>query len=453
MKILCAEYVLPISPGEPVRNGAVAIDGSRISAVGTREDIFARFPGTAHEDLGNAAILPGFVNCHSHLEITPMRGFLDSVEHDFYAWLIKLTITRGETLSDEDVRTGAVAGALEGARGGVTCFGDIGRYGRAGFDALKANGLRGVVFQETEFSPNDQSAPEDFEKLKEKFLALRADETPLVKAGLSPHAPYTVSPALFRLITGYALEQKIEISIHAAESREEDELMIKGTGFFADLQKRFGSTWQSPGRSTIEYFSELGVLLAKPLFAHCITVSDSDVELLAASGSRIAHCPKSNAKFGHGYAPFEQLLDRGIAVGLGSDSVASNNSCDILEEARFAALAARNRPVSRRFIDAREVLEAATLGGARAMGLENEIGTLETGKQADLIAVSLDNIAQQPVHEIHAALVFASNARDVTMTMVAGREIYRDGRSKMVDEAELKAKLNYLAGKMNTAKS
>lgn len=447
MKILSAEYVLPIS-GDPVRDGAIAIDGERIAGVGTREEIRGRFPEAAHEDLGDAAILPGFINCHSHLEITAMRGFLDNVEHDFYAWLIALTVTRSNILSDADVEIAAVAGALEGARGGVTCFGDIGRYGRAGFDALKANGLRGIVFQETEFSPNDQTAVGDFEKLREKFLALREDETPLVKAGLSPHSPYTVGPALFQLIAEYAVGEGVEISIHAAESREEEELMIKGTGFFADLHKRFGSTWQSPGLSTVRYFDELGVLRAKPLFAHCITVSDRDIELLAASGCRIAHCPKSNAKFGHGYAPFEQVLDRGIATGLGSDSVASNNSCDMLEEARFAALAARNRPGSGRFIEAREALEAATFGGARALGLEKEIGTLETGKQADLIAISLDNIAQQPVHDVNTALVFASNARDVTMTMVAGNEVYRDGESKMVDEAELKSKLGEMAGRM-----
>lgn len=450
MKILSAEYILPIS-SEPVRNGAVAIDGERIAAVGTCEDVFEKFPFSEREHLGNVVILPGFVNCHSHLEITAMRGFLDSVEHDFYAWLIKLTKTRGETLSDADVEIAAIAGALEGARAGVTCFGDIGRYGRAGFNALKANGLRGIVFQETEFSPDDRTASEDFDKLKDKFLALRADDTPLVKAGLSPHSPYTVSPALFQLITDYALREGVEISIHAAESREEDELMLKGTGFFADLHSRFGSMWQSPGRSTIEYFSDLGVLRAKPLFAHCITVSDSDIDLLAESGSRVAHCPKSNAKFGHGYAPFEKFLDKGIAGGLGSDSVASNNSCDILEEARFAALAARNRPGSNRFIGAREMLEAATLGGARALGLENEIGTLETGKQADLIAISLDNIAQQPVHDIHTALVFASNARDVSMTMVAGREIYRGGESKTVDEAELKSKMREMSGRVNEA--
>ena len=149
-----------------------------------------------------------------------------------------------------------------------------------------------------------------------------------------------------------------------------------------------------------------------------------DRRKIAANGAKIAHCPKSNAKFGHGYAPFEQFLDAGIATGLGSDSVASNNVCDMLEESRFAALIARNRDGATRFITAKEMLETATLGGAKALGLDHLIGTLETGKQADIAIVSLTHTAQQPVNYIHTALVFASNARDVKMTMVAGRVVY-----------------------------
>jgi aminodeoxyfutalosine deaminase len=447
MKVLCAEYVLPIS-ADPIREGAVAIDGDMIAAIGKREEIVREYPEAVCDEFGEAAILPGFVNCHSHLEITAMRGFLDSVEHDFFAWLMKLTVTRGEKLSDQDIVLAATAGALEGARAGVTCFGDIGRYGRAGLEVLKANGLRGVVYQETEFSPNDESATEDLDKLKGIFLALREDSTSLVEIGISPHSPYTVSKRLFELITEYALAKDIKLSIHAAESREEEELMLQGTGFFADLHKRFGSSWRSPHCSTIKYFHDLGVLRASPLFAHCVTVSEEDIDLLVASGSSIAHCPKSNAKFGHGYAPFEQFMDRGVTVGLGSDSVASNNSCDLLEEARFSALVARNRPGSKRFVTARETLLAATLGGATALGLEGKIGTLEPGKQADIIAISLTHVAQQPVHDVETALVFASNARDVRMSMVAGEEIYRDGESKRVDEGEIKAKLREMATRM-----
>jgi cytosine/adenosine deaminase-related metal-dependent hydrolase len=423
MRILSGDYVLPIS-SSPIVGGAVCVNGSEIVAAGKRDVIAAQFPGVHMEDFGEAAILPGFVNCHSHLEITSMRGSLDDVEHDFTAWLLKLNAMR-EALSEDDIIAAATAGATEGAEAGVTCFGDIGRYGRAGLDALKKVGLRGVVFQETEFSPEDKTADADLKKLIAKFESLRADETDLVKTGLSPHSPYTVGPRLFHLITEFAVANEVKLTIHAAESSDEDELLRKGTGFFTDVYKKYGVEWHSPHSSSIEYLDRLGVLQARPLLAHCICVSETDIELIKTSGSTIAHCPKSNAKFGHGYAPFEQFLNAGIAIGLGSDSVASNNVCDMPEEARFAALAARNRAESKRFISAKEMLETATLGGARALGLDDKIGTIEAGKQADLAIVSLSHAAQQPIGDIHAALVFSSNARDVVLTLVAGREAYR----------------------------
>ena len=425
MKILTADYVLPIS-SEPINKGAVALNGDSILAVGTRDEITLHFPAAAIEDFGEAAILPGFVNCHSHLEITSMRGALDDVEHDFTAWLLKLTALRGK-LSDQEIGAAAVAGALEGVWAGVTCFGDIGRIGKAGLAALTATGLRGVVFQETDFSPNSGTADDDFKKLRDKFLLLRENETDLVKIGLSPHSPYTVSRALFEQIAEFAVAEDVRISIHAAESGDENEFMTSGGGFFREHYEKFGVQWESPRCSSIEYLERTGILQAKPLLAHCITVSDTDIKLIRSTGSTIAHCPKSNAKFGHGYAPFEAFLDNRIGVGLGSDSVASNNVCDILEESRFAALSARNRDGSKRFISAKEMLETATLGGAKAMRLDDVIGTLETGKQADIAVISLAGAAQQPINDIHTALIFASNARDVAMTMVAGTVIYRAG--------------------------
>jgi cytosine/adenosine deaminase-related metal-dependent hydrolase len=447
MKILSAKYVLPISD-KPIENGAIVVEKDKILAVGRREEIDEKFPDFETQDFGEAAILPGFVNAHSHLEITAMRGFLDEFDGDFYSWLITLTKTRAEKLSDEDIKIAAAFGALEGARAGVTCFGDIGRFGEAGFEALLKNGLRGVLFQETEFSPANETCDEDFTKLNEKFLALKERETALVKAGLSPHSPYTVSPRLFEKVTNYALEENIKISTHIAESGEEQNLMISGDGFFMEIYRKLGLEWCAPNCSPVEYLARLGVLESKPLLAHCVKVSERDIELIAECDARIAHCPKSNAKFGHGIAPLEKFLDRKIRTGFGSDSMASNNTCDILEEARFATLAARTREDRQRFLSAEEIIETATLGGARAMGLENEIGTLEAGKQADLIAVSLENAAQMPVHNVYSALLFASNARDVKMTMVAGREIYRDGEAKMIDEAELKARMNEMAQKM-----
>ena len=425
----------------------MVVDDSRIVGVGALEQIKGQFPGAEIEDFGEAAILPGFVNCHSHLEITSMRSMLDDVEHDFRAWLLRLNGLRAE-LTDEDICAAAVAGAIEGARAGVTCFGDIGRMGHAGLAALKEVGLRGVVFQETEFSPDNRTADEDFIKLAAKYEALREEETELVRVGLSPHSPYTVGSRLFELIAQYSILNRIPLTIHAAESADETELLAHGTGLFRGFYERFDLEWESPHCSSIEYLERLGVLSARPLLAHCVTVSDRDIRRIEANGVGVAHCPKSNAKFGHGYAPLEAFLDAGITVGLGSDSVASNNLCDMLEESRFAALSARNRAGSKRFITPKEMLEAATLGGAKALGLDHTIGTLDAGKQADIAVVSLANISQQPVNDVCTALVFASNARDIVMTMVAGREVYRGGVTTTIDEAEIKHRVAEIRDKL-----
>jgi cytosine/adenosine deaminase-related metal-dependent hydrolase len=421
MIILRAGFVLPIT-SPPIKNGAVAIDGDRIAFVGTEEEVRVRYADEQIEDLGDAAIIPGLVNCHSHLEITSMRGALDSVEGDFTAWLIRLTELR-KAMSDADLEDAAYMGALEGARAGVTCFGDIGRYGFAGLRGLKRAGLRGIVYQETEFSPDNKDAAEAFRKLVAKYEELCSEVTDLVGVGISPHAPYTVGSKLFEMIAQHSIIESIPITIHAAESAGEIDLMTTGSGLFADVYEKYGVEWNSPVCGPIEYLEKLGVLAARPLLAHCVMASDADIERIAASGSKIAHCPKSNAKFGHGVAPFEKLLDAGVAVGLGSDSVASNNVCDLLEESRFAAMFARNRQDKNRLISAREALRAATLGGAEALGLDRLIGSLEAGKQADIAVVSLGAHAQMPVNDVEAALVFSSNAGNVVRTIVAGKVV------------------------------
>lgn len=422
MKILKADHVLPMS-SPPINGGFVAIDGDTIHAIGELVELGSGFGDAEIVELGNAAILPGFVNCHSHLEITAMRNQLDDVEHDFAAWLLKLQSIRAE-LSEEELLAAAVIGAREGARAGVTCFGDIGRHGNIGLAALKEVGLRGVVFQETEFSPDNRTANEDFLALATKFETLKTEETDLVSIGISPHSPYTVGSQLFELIAQYAIINRVPLSIHAAESLAEIELLTRGTGFFSDVYERFELEWHSPHSSPIEYLDRLGVLSARPLLGHCVHVSDDDIRRIESSGSSIAHCPKSNAKFGHGAAPLEKFLAAGITVGLGSDSVASNNLCDIIEESRFASLTARNRDDSNRFIQPNEILRIATLGGAESLGLDATIGSLQVGKQADIAVISLEHLSMQPLGDIESAIVYSASGRDIVNTFVAGNEVY-----------------------------
>src|SRR5215831_19416552 len=415
-KIYSARWVLPIS--QPViESGAVVIDGSNIAAVGNRHDMLAGFSGVPHEDPGNAAILPGLVNTHSHLELTVMRGFLEPVEHDFFAWLRKLTVAR-LNMSEEDLFISAAYGAWEAARAGITCLADSSSFATQSMRALQEAGLRGIVYQES-FGPDPRLAIENVGKLRAQLDAMRVIETELVRAGVSPHAPYTVSAAQLQMIARLAIDQALPLMMHAAESEAEREFMVRGTGSFAEGLKARAIDWQAPGVSTVRYLHEHGVLETKPLLAHCIDVDETDLQLIKQAGAGIAHCPKSNAKLGHGHAPFARFLQQEIRVGLGSDSVASNNVCDIFEEARFAALLASER------VCAHEALVAATRGGARALGLEDRIGSLEPGMAADLTAVSLDDWHQQPVRDPVASLIFSSSGRDVVLTVVDGKEIFR----------------------------
>jgi len=268
---------------------------------------------------------------------------------------------------------------------------------------------------------------------------------PLVRVGISPHAPYTVSGNLIELAARYALDEDLPVMMHAAESQAELAFMMHGHGAFADGLKTRNIAWQPPRVSTIRYLHERGLLHTKPLFAHCITVDEHDLDLIKHHDASIAHCPKSNLKLGHGRAPFPAMLKHKIPVGLGSDSVASNNTNDMLEEARFALLLARlNREDTHGAnfdVQARDTFDAITHGGARALRLDDHTGTLEAGKQADFAVVRLSEPHQQPVYDVMSALINSSSARDVIATVIAGREVFKDGKVTTIDEDDLRARV------------
>ncbi|HEX8458303.1 MAG TPA: amidohydrolase family protein [Pyrinomonadaceae bacterium] len=463
VKLYSARWVVPVS-APVIEDGAVAVAGTRIIAVGTRADVAAQYAEAACEEFGAAAIIPGLVNCHTHLELTAMRGYLEDVENDFFAWLRKLTIARMMRMTADDLRVSATWGAVEAVRAGVTCVGDAASYGDASIDALRDVGLRGIVYQES-INPDARAADEQLSKLRADMARLRASENELVRVGVSPHAPYTVSERLLVGVADYARAEKLPLMIHAAESADEDELLKHGRGTFAESLAARGIEWRSPRMSPIQYLSTRGVLSSATLLAHCVRVDASDIETIKEAQAAVAHCPKSNLKLGHGHAPFAEMSE--LRRGFGSDSVASNNTCDLLEEARFATLLARLPPhVAREehshearekqlnrqngeLYSAEHALADATRGGARALGYEGRTGALVPGHEADLAVVKLDGAHQIPVYEPARSLVFSSTARDVTLTLIAGREVYRDGRVPTVDEEHLRARMSEIARKVN----
>jgi cytosine/adenosine deaminase-related metal-dependent hydrolase len=449
-RIYQARWVLPVS-SPPIADGAIAVNGQQIVSIGTHSALSAQFTGATTLDLGQSAIIPGLVNAHSHLELTAMRGFLEDEAADFFAWLRKLTQARLDRMTADDLRVSASWGACEAVRAGVTCVADASDAALQSMNALSDVGLRGIVFQES-FGPDPGLAQENIEKLTKKIASLRERETSLVNVGVSPHAPYTVCARQLQMISRFALDEKLPVMMHAAETEMEVSFLREGRGPFAEGLRSRGIEWHAPGVSTIQYLHDVGVLESRPLLAHCIHVDESDLETIKQTETRVAHCPKSNAKLGHGIAPFAKMIEKRIDVGLGSDSVASNNTCDLLEEARFALLLARSNSVigneGNCGLNCDDILQAATLGGAYSLGLAGKIGELKAGLQADFAVVSLDGAHQIPSYGPAETLIFASSGRDVTMTVVAGREVYRDGRVVTVDEDRLRGRMLEIARKL-----
>lgn len=450
--LYCARWVLPVSSPE-IADGAIGVEGDRIIAVGPSTILREKNPRATIRNLGEAAIIPGLINAHSHLELTAMRGLLENEESDFFSWLKKLTSARLDRMSNDDLYVSAAWGAVEAARAGVTCVADASDSAFESMSALRDVRLRGIVFQES-FGPDPRLAQDNFEKLKTKIARLREHETSLVRSGVSPHAPYTVCAPQLELISRFAIDEGLPLMMHAAETSMEVLLLREGRGPFADGLQSRGIEWQAPRVSTIQYLNDHGVLQTRPLLAHCIHVDEADIETMKRTETCVAHCPKSNAKLGHGRAPFAKFLDKGIAMGLGSDSVASNNTCDLLEEARFALLMARsgaNENASKTTdsrLSADEALRVATIGGARALGLNGLVGELSVGLQADFAVVSLEGAHQTPSYDPASTLIFSSSGRDVILTVVAGKEVYRDGRITTVDEERLRARMKEIAEKL-----
>jgi 5-methylthioadenosine/S-adenosylhomocysteine deaminase len=402
-------------------------------------------------DLGLAAILPGLINVHSHLELSVFRGRLEMPA--FQQWISELVRLKRERLSPEALLVSAKLGCIEAIRAGITTVADTAEAD-AVLPALIESGQRGIVYQEC-FGPQREHAEASITALEQKLdiLSGRLDRVDRearsrLSIGISPHAPYTVSAELYRRAAELAGKSNMDLALHVAESRDEDLLLRDGTGAFADALRRRGIDWLTPGCSTISYLDQLGVLERAPLLIHCVTADERDLELMSARGARLAHCPKSNAKFGHGIAPLAQARRLGIRVGLGTDSVASNNTCDMIEEARCAALLHRASSRNADLLEAAELLRLMTIDGARSLDMDDRTGSLEQGKQADLIALDLSGPNNSPHYDPESAIAFSSSGRDCVMTMVAGRMLYDGGRVLTFDEEEILTQARAIASEL-----
>jgi 5-methylthioadenosine/S-adenosylhomocysteine deaminase len=414
-----ASWVCPTTT-PPIRDGAIAIQGERIVQVGSRSEL-RDLPGTRIQHAG-AAIIPGFVNAHSHIELTVLRGFLENVA--FTNWIQRLVRAKYQTLHNEDLAVSARLGAIENLQAGVTAVGDLMDTGAA-WNAIREFDLQGVVYQEV-FGPAESSAAEALQTLQTKIEKHRLSETETRRIGVSPHAPYTVSESLYRGANEYARARNLPVAVHIAESRDESAFVRDGAGPFAEALRARNIAVNARQMSPLAYLDQLELLRPGVLLIHAIETEDHDLARIQASGASVVHCSKSNAKLGHRIARVRDMLERQIPVGLGTDSVASNNVVDMFEEMRSAIFFQRMATGRVDALSATDAFRMATIGGAECLGLTDKLGSLEAGKRADFAVVNLAGIATQPVFDPIETMVYSACRADVRQTFVGGTAFKAD---------------------------
>jgi 5-methylthioadenosine/S-adenosylhomocysteine deaminase len=414
-RVLSADWVLPVE-GLPIEAGAVVIEDGRIAAVGTADDLGE---GTRYDD---AVIVPGFVNAHSHLEYAVYGGFGDGLG-DFAEW-ITLHIQRKARIGWDEYVDVAKFGAARCLASGVTTVGDC-SYSGATAVACAELGLRATVYIEV-FGADPVRGLEHFARIRDLVTDSFSER---VRLGVSPHAPYSVSIELYEACA----ELGLPIATHISESSAEVAYLQTGAGAWGAYTDLLVA---SPGKTGTHLLAEHDLLGPSVVAAHCVVVDEDEIALLASTGTGVAHCPRSNAALGCGVAPLADLRASGARVGVGTDSPASAPSFDFFEELRSVVLSARARAVRPDVLSAAEALELGTLGSARALGLDGEIGSLVPGKRADLAVVSLEGSAYLPWEDPAGALVFGGSPDRVIATYVDGEARYEKG---VMDWQELTA--------------
>ena len=414
MSVYRAAWVCPISQ-PPIRDGWVAVAHGRITAVGTPGQ-----PAPAQSrDLGPVALLPGLINAHTHLELSWLRGRVPPAA-DFVAWIAQLFATRGarsERPDDLRVLDAARQAAQEMREHGTIGVGDI-TNSLVSVESIRASHLRGIVFHEL-FGFNLTTAQRVIDSRPLRETASRAG-APAVHVAVAPHAPYSVSPELFRAIREEVDRSPVPItSVHVAESSSEVDFLRDGSGPWPGILKLVGSArddWNPPGMSPVAYLDSLGVLDARTLVVHAVQVPDADLARLAHIGCTIVTCPRSNQWVGVGVPPVQRFYASGVKVAIGTDSLASVEDLNLFSELKTMRWLAPSVPAA-------TLLESATRIGAEALGLGEELGTIETGKRAALIAVDLDGAAKPPASAGHRRET-ASEIEEYLVSGIDSRQIH-----------------------------
>ncbi len=418
-----ADYLVTQNDGRDIiHHGALAVAGDRISCVGHSDILEILYPEARRVNLGEAVILPGLINAHTHVPMSLLRGFSD--DKALMDWLTKDIFPPEAKLTPELVELGALFSFAEMLRGGTTAFYDMYMHERSVFRAADAIGIRGVLGESvTQFFPSLSCRDEEAYFELSRAFAEECKGHPRLRAAVLPHAPYTTNPDMLQRCRALANETGCLFGMHLAETRGETETCLRNFGL-----------------RPVPYCKSLGLLQADTTFFHMVEADEHDLDLLAEAGCAVTHCPASNMKLASGVAPIMQMAQRGIGVGLGTDGPASNNAQNMQREMYVASLLHKVDTLTPTACPAQLALDLATRGGSAALH-EPAIGTLEPGMKADFIALDLKAPNMQPVHHIISNIVYAGSGAENKLTVVDGRELYRDGKWLTCDYEALREEL------------
>ncbi|GAB1261965.1 TRZ/ATZ family hydrolase [Aurantivibrio plasticivorans] len=430
--LISAKWIIPVIPEDQVFSDcSIAIAANKIVGIYPQSEALKRFNATEIIDLNEHALIPGLINAHGHLAMSLLRGYADDLP--LYTWLEQhIWPAEGRWVSPEFVKDGAQLAMAEMIRGGTTCFSDMYFFPDQVAEAAQQANMRAQITAPVLDFPTAwaDNADEYISKAIEVHDQFRTSS--LITVGFGPHAPYTVSDAPFQKVATYAEELQAPIQVHLHETAQEVSDALSNTG-----------------KRPIERLNELGFFSPAVQCVHMTTLTDEDIEVIQRCGAHVIHCPESNLKLASGMAPVAKLLKAGVNVALGTDGCASNNDLDLLGEMRTAALLAKAVSGDAAMVNAHQALRMATINGAKAMGKEREIGSLEVGKFADIAAIKLDQIENLPMFNPVSQLVYSHVSHQVSDVWVNGQPVMRQRELLTLNQRDIANRIQQWQQKMS----
>lgn len=420
--------VLPNKDKDEVKETSIYIEGDRIAAIGEKPEGFTEDKVLDGRD---KLVIPGLINCHTHSYMAFMRNVADDLS--FMDWLFGTIDPIEQQMTDEDTYWGACLAIIEMMKSGTTCFNDMQMNIHQTTRAVKESGMRAVICRGLVGSGNDEAGQLRLKQAYEERDAAR--DCDRLSFALGPHAPYTCDDGFMRIVSEEAKKNHMRIHVHLSESVSEIE----------QIREKYGCT-------PIEMADRNGLFDVPAIAAHCVQATDSDIDILKEKGVSVVTNPASNMKLGNGFAPVAKMLEKGVNVCLGTDGAASNNSLNMFHELSLLTLIHKGVNKTPQCVSAREGFRIATINGAKALGLEKEIGTIETGKKADLAILNLNTPSLMPRNNLIAGLSYSANGSEVETVIIDGKITMEDRKILTMDEALVYRKVNEIITRMGLDK-